>query len=70
MKTLTLHAHGTGPNSFKVAIILEALKLPYNVRLWEFGDSHNGVKGPVSLKINENGSAPFAAPTHVPSRPY
>jgi hypothetical protein len=54
MKTLTLHAHSTGPNPYKVAILLDAPKLAYNVRLWEFGDAHNGVKGPVFLKINEN----------------
>ncbi|KAJ9618743.1 hypothetical protein H2203_008947 [Taxawa tesnikishii (nom. ined.)] len=58
MKTLTLHAHNTGPNPYKVAILLEALDLPYNVKLWEFGDAENGVKGPVFTKINENGRVP------------
>jgi len=55
IKTLNLHAHGTGPNPYKVAILLEALQLPYHIKLWEFGDSANGVKGPEFLKINENG---------------
>lgn len=58
MKPLTLHAHSTGPNPYKVAIVLEALKLPYEVKMWEFGDSENGVKGPVFTKINENGRVP------------
>jgi len=58
MKPLTLHAHNTGPNPYKVAIVLEALKLPYEVKIWEFGDGENGVKGPVFTKINENGRVP------------
>jgi glutathione S-transferase len=71
MKPLTLHAHDTGPNPYKVAILLEALKLPYNVRLWEFGDGHNGVKGPVFLKINENGPVNPAHPHPLFfTRPY
>ena len=55
IQPLTLHAHGTSPNAYKVAILPEALKLPYSVRLWNFGDAHNGVKGPMFLQINENG---------------
>ena len=31
-KPLTLHAHKTGPNPFKIAIALETLKIPYNVK--------------------------------------
>lgn len=58
MKPFTLHAHSTGPNPYKVAIVLEALKLPYDVKMWEFGDGENGVKGPVFTKINENGRVP------------
>lgn len=58
IKPLILHAHGTGPNPYKVAIILSALNLPYIVKLWEFGDAPNGVKGPKFLKINENGRVP------------
>ena len=56
---LTLHAHGTGPNPYKVAILLEELSLPYEVKLWQFGDdANNGVKGSNFLKINENGRVP------------
>jgi len=41
LQALTLHAHSTGPNPYKVAIALEALGIPYNVKLWEFGDAPN-----------------------------
>ncbi|KAK5173513.1 uncharacterized protein LTR77_002194 [Saxophila tyrrhenica] len=58
MKTLTLHAHGTGPNPYKIATALESLGLPYEVKLWQFGDAPNGVKGPQFLAINENGRVP------------
>ncbi|KAI5358948.1 putative glutathione S-transferase, Thioredoxin-like superfamily, glutathione Transferase family [Septoria linicola] len=58
IKPLTLHAHGTGPNPYKVAAALEFLGLPYEVKLWQFGDARNGVKGPAFLKINENGRVP------------
>ncbi|KXS95105.1 hypothetical protein AC578_7429 [Pseudocercospora eumusae] len=57
-KPLTLHAHGTGPNPYKIAAALEFLQVPYEVKLWQFGDAQNGVKGPVFLKINENGRVP------------
>ncbi|KAF9692854.1 hypothetical protein EKO04_009312 [Ascochyta lentis] len=59
IKPLVLHAHATGPNPIKVAIALELLKLPYEVKSWEFGDDpKNGVKGATFLKINENGRVP------------
>ena len=58
LKPLTLHAHRTGPNPYKVAILLSYLKLPYEVKLWELGDGPNGVKSPKLLKINENGRVP------------
>ncbi|KAL8929579.1 MAG: hypothetical protein Q9208_001248 [Pyrenodesmia sp. 3 TL-2023] len=58
MKTLTLHAHDSGPNPYKVAIVLENLKIPYELKLWDFGDGENGLKGPNFLKINENGRVP------------
>lgn len=59
LKPLRLHAHSSGPNPYKVAIILEALHLPYLVRLWEFGDDpKTGVKGAAFLRINENGRVP------------
>lgn len=58
MKTLILHAHSSGPNPKKAAIVMEFLKLPYEIKLWEFGDGENGVKGPIFTKINENGRVP------------
>jgi glutathione S-transferase len=58
LKPLILHAHATGPNPFKPAIVLEALSLPYTVKLWDFGPAANGVKGPAFLKITENGRVP------------
>ncbi|KAL5388141.1 hypothetical protein DPSP01_003130 [Paraphaeosphaeria sporulosa] len=58
LKPLVLHAHGTGPNPYKVAIALELLSLPYTVKLWDFGDAPNGVKGPTFTKINPNGRVP------------
>ncbi|EME79907.1 uncharacterized protein MYCFIDRAFT_37449 [Pseudocercospora fijiensis CIRAD86] len=57
-KPLTLHAHGTGPNPYKIAAALEFLQVPYQVKLWQFGAAKNGVKGPIFLKINENGRVP------------
>lgn len=57
-KPLILHAHAFGQNPPKVAIVLEALEVPYEVRLWQFGAETNGVKGPEYLKINENGRVP------------
>lgn len=58
IKPLVLHAHGTGPNPYKIAIALEILDIPYEVKLWQFGDAPNGVKGPQFLKINSNGRVP------------
>ncbi|EPE26596.1 Glutathione S-transferase (GST), C-terminal [Glarea lozoyensis ATCC 20868] len=58
LKPLLLHAHLGGPNPFKVAIALEALGLPYTVKLWEFGDGPGGVKSAEFLDINENGRVP------------
>jgi hypothetical protein len=59
IKPLILHAHTTGPNPIKIAIALEKLKLPYEVKLWEFGDNaENGLKGAKFLEINENGRVP------------
>ncbi|KAL9579190.1 MAG: hypothetical protein Q9212_005245, partial [Teloschistes hypoglaucus] len=58
MKTLIHHGHSTGPNPFKVAVLLELLKLPYETRLWDLGDGENGIKGPHLTKLNENGRVP------------
>ena len=58
LKPLLLHAHSTGPNPYKVAIALEYLSLPYEVKLWDFSDGPDGVKGTTFLKINPNGRVP------------
>lgn len=58
LKPLLLHAHSSGPNPYKVAIVLEILQLPYDVKLWEMGDAPNGLKGEAFTKINENGRVP------------
>ena len=57
-KPLTLHAHILSPNSLKVAIILEILKLPYAVKNWDIDASSTGLKGPIFYAINENGQVP------------
>lgn len=38
-------AHGTGPNPYKVAIALEILQLPYQVKLWDFGGKSRRIMG-------------------------
>ncbi|PNS17662.1 hypothetical protein CAC42_3057 [Sphaceloma murrayae] len=58
LKPLTLHSHNTGPNPYKVGIVLEALSVPYTVKNWDFGPAENGVKGPAYLKLNPNGRVP------------
>jgi glutathione S-transferase len=59
LKPLTLPAHSTGPNPYKIAIALEIFSLPYEIRLWEFGDDpEKGAKGKAFLQINENGHVP------------
>ena len=59
LKHLTLHAHQSAPNPHKIAIALEILSMPYEVRLWDFGDDPiKGVKGKAFLAFNENGRLP------------
>nr|AIL25479.1 Ure2p7 [Exophiala pisciphila] len=59
VKSLLLHAHDAGPNPFKIAMALEFLKVPYHVKMWEFGDDpQKGVNSATFLKINENGRVP------------
>lgn len=58
IKPLTLHAHASGPNPVKVAMALEILSVPYEVKLWNFSDADNGVKGKLYTKINPNGRVP------------
>lgn len=49
---------GIGPNPYKVAILLEALNIPYKCIPLEFGDAVNGVKGAAFLAVNPNGRVP------------
>ncbi|KAL4963787.1 glutathione S-transferase family protein [Aspergillus stella-maris] len=58
LNPLALHAHTTGPNPFKVALVLESLSIPYTVKLWTFDSDDHGVKGPRFLSINPNGRVP------------
>ncbi|KAJ5804468.1 uncharacterized protein N7518_000771 [Penicillium psychrosexuale] len=59
IKPLILHAHATDPNPVKIAMALEALHVPFEVKLWDFSDNpKSGVKGTEFLKINENGRVP------------
>lgn len=59
IKPLILHAHATGPNPVKIAMALEALHVPFEVKQWDFSDNPNtGVKGTEYLKVNENGRVP------------
>ncbi len=44
LKSLVRHALEIETNPFKVTITLELLSIPYNVKLWEFGDGYRGVK--------------------------
>ncbi|KAK8089435.1 glutathione S-transferase [Apiospora hydei] len=56
---LILHAHTTGPNPIKIAEALEFLEVPYEVKMWDFGDDpQKGVKGAAFLALNENGRVP------------
>lgn len=58
-KPLVLHAHASGPNPIKIAMALEFLKVPYTVKMWDFGDDEKkGVKGAAFTAINENGRVP------------
>lgn len=52
---ITLYTAQT-PNGIKISILLEALRLPYNVRVIDF--SKNEQKEPWFLEINPNGRIP------------
>ncbi|KKY15530.1 putative glutathione transferase [Phaeomoniella chlamydospora] len=54
LKSLILHSHITGPNPWKVAIILEELGLPYESKYWEFAD----LKTLEYESMNPNGRTP------------
>jgi hypothetical protein len=55
IKPITLHAldFWGAPNPRKIAIALELLHIPYEVKLWQFGTADNGLAGPIfSQTIN------------------
>ena len=54
MLSLILWGHWGAPNSYKVCIILEALKLPYETNILEFSE----VKQDSYIKLNPNGRLP------------
>ena len=59
MEPLLLHGHAISPNPHKVAIALQYLQIPYEVKIWEFGDDpRRGVKGEDFVKISPNGRVP------------
>ena len=51
LKPIILYTHKSGPNPWKVAILLQELNVPYENKFLEFGNGANGVKGPDFLKI-------------------
>lgn len=54
LKPITLWGHDSGPNAWKVAMVLEELHVPYTVKLLEFPDMK---KEPYEA-INPNGRVP------------
>ncbi|KAK3711321.1 hypothetical protein LTR37_009701 [Vermiconidia calcicola] len=53
-KPITLYSHPGGPNPWKVAIILEELKLSYETKIMDFGE----LKKDPFEKLNPNGRVP------------
>ena len=76
IKSLILHAHATDPNPVTIAMALEALHVPFEVKLWDFSDNpKTGVKGTGFLRINDfseltrtGAFLPLKIPTPVSSR--
>ncbi|KAF2083209.1 glutathione S-transferase [Saccharata proteae CBS 121410] len=54
LKPMTLYSHHTGPNPWKVAIILEELDLPYQTKMLEFPE----LKKEPFESLNPNGRVP------------
>ncbi|KAF2490642.1 putative glutathione S-transferase [Lophium mytilinum] len=54
LKPITLWGHDSGPNAWKVAMILEELNIPYTVKMIEFPD----MKKEPYVSINPNGRVP------------
>lgn len=59
MSGIDLYIHdGPGPNPPKVAILLEELGLPYNIKPLSFGTGPGTVKDPEYVKLCPNGRVP------------
>jgi glutathione S-transferase len=54
LKPITLYSHSSGPNAWKVAIILEELGLPFETKFLEFPE----MKQDLFLSKNPNGRVP------------
>ncbi|CAI7587185.1 unnamed protein product [Penicillium crustosum] len=54
MQPIILYGHHAGPNPKKVVMVLEELKIPYEIKLLEFPE----MKQPAYEKINPNGRVP------------
>jgi len=54
IKPITLYSHASGPNPWKVVIILEELSIPYKTEFMDFALLHK----PEFEKINPNGRVP------------
>lgn len=54
VKSITLYGHATGPNPWKVAMVLEELEIPYEMKIVP----RNEIKGPAYEAICVNGRAP------------
>lgn len=54
VKPIVLYSHATGPNPWKVAIILEELKIPYETKFLEFPE----MKQEPYESLNPNGRVP------------
>ncbi|KAI9786523.1 MAG: glutathione S- transferase, nitrogen catabolite repression regulator [Peltula sp. TS41687] len=53
-KPITLYSHASGPNPWKVAILLEELQIPYETKFMEFTE----LKKPPYVDLNANGRVP------------
>ncbi|KAK4868235.1 hypothetical protein LT330_007433 [Penicillium expansum] len=54
MQSIILYGHRAGPNPKKVVMVLEELKIPYEIKLLEFPE----MKQPAYESINPNGRVP------------
>ncbi len=51
---ITLHAHQSGPNPWKVVMVLEELGVPYTIKYEDFGT----IKAAPYTELNPNGRVP------------